>query len=110
MSDEDVEAAGHAVRCYLDYCRKTLQIKIYPKLHILEKHVVPWLHTIKMGLGPVSEHGVEATHHQFNILFQKAKHMPTLRKAYEHVLHRLNIETKCRKLSLEKIEAIDRNE
>ena len=46
------------VRCYLDYCRKSLQMKIHPKLHILEKHVVPWLHTINMGLGPVSEHGV----------------------------------------------------
>ena len=36
--------------------------------------------------------------------------MPTLRKAYEHVLHRLNIETKRRKLSLEKIVAIDKND
>ena len=50
--------SGALVRCYLDYCRKSLQMKIHPKLHILEKHVVPWLHTINMGLGPVSEHGV----------------------------------------------------
>ncbi len=40
----------------------------FPKLHMLEKHVVPWIKKWKVGFGLIGEQGAESIHAYFNQL------------------------------------------
>ena len=52
------------------------QATVTPKLHMLEEHVVPWLHKWHVGFGLMGEQGAESIHAYFNALSCTYKSMP----------------------------------
>ena len=51
----------------MEFYRKTFpSATVTPKLHMLEKHVVPWLQQWEVGSGLMGEQGAESIHHWFN--------------------------------------------
>ena len=64
---------------------------VFPKLHFLEDHVVPFMRTWKMGLGFHGEHGAESIHKDFNQLDRVYSSVPSQLdrlhlKMTEHIL------------------------
>ena len=65
---------------------------VTPKLHMLEKHVVPWLKKWKVGFGLLGEQGAESIHAYFNSLGRTYAGIPDPLKKLkqmmvEHLLH-----------------------
>ena len=42
------------------------EAKFFPKMHMLEEHIVPWLEQWRVGSGCMGEQGAEALHANFN--------------------------------------------
>ena len=54
---------------FVGYYRETFsESSVTPKIHILEEHVVPFIHQWRVGLGMMGEQGAESIHARFNAL------------------------------------------
>lgn len=66
LSSADIEELESCITKFLDTCRNQVVKRnlgnITPKLHLLERHAVPLIRTVRIGLGLLSEQGVESLH------------------------------------------------
>lgn len=46
------------------------EMRVTPKLHILEDHIIPWIRRWQVGVGFHSEQGAESIHALFNSLLR----------------------------------------
>lgn len=78
----------------MDYYKSTFpDASVTPKLHMLEKHVVPWIKQWKVRLGMMGEQGAESIHKYFNSQKLNYHSIPheadrlhhTMREHYLHV-------------------------
>ncbi len=69
------------IRTFLNfYCENFLKASILPKMHVLEDHVIPWMHRWKVGAGMMGKHGAESIH----------AHMMKLERVYQSVPNELD--------------------
>ena len=55
------------IKEFMTYYRETFpQATVLPKMHLLERHVVPWLEKFGVGLGLMGEQGAESIHAAIN--------------------------------------------
>ena len=66
VMEDDIDAIEKAIDEYLQYYRSLFPRKIYPKLHMLEDHIIPLLKTYHFGCGLLGEQGGEGVHAAFN--------------------------------------------
>ena len=77
---------------------------VFPKLHLLECHVLGRVRQTKRGLGLMSEQGIEGIHHQLNKSYQAFQCIPgDDRKKVEMMLRDHHIKTHPAHLSSKKI-------
>ena len=75
------------------YYRTTFpHASVTPKLHMLEEHMVEWIHKWKAGFGLMGEQGAESIHSFFNDLRVKYNSIPDRVKRLKcmlsaHLLH-----------------------
>ena len=69
---------GLHISAFLSHYRRQFpHATITPKLHMLEKHIVPWLEQWKVGLGLMGEQGAESIHALFNFLKRTYQPIPS---------------------------------
>ena len=60
---------GPLISAFMTHYRQQVpHATITPKLHMLEKHIIPWLNEWKVGLGLMGEQGAESIHALSNSL------------------------------------------
>ena len=62
------------------------QSTITPKLHMLEKHITPWLRKWNVGFGLMGEQGSESIHAYFNSLKRTYQTIPDRVDRLHHIM------------------------
>ncbi len=59
--------AEQDIRAFVDFYKTRFpKASVFPKLHMLEKHAIPWLRQWGVGFGLMGEQGAESIHKWFN--------------------------------------------
>lgn len=80
--ESDHQEIEDAIHGYMEFYRECFPNKILPKHHILEDHILQWIHRWHFGLALHGEQGGESVHKEFNRL-QRAMY------GIQNPLHRL---------------------
>ena len=78
---------------YLQEYRSHYPDKIFPKLHMLEDHVVPWIKETGFGMGLMGEQGGESAHKVFKALMRTYGGMPDPVKRLNSIIKRHMLST-----------------
>ena len=67
--------------------------KVTPKMHLLEEHMIPWLHKWKAGLGLMSKQGSESIHARINAIKPFYANMTNDEDRFRHTImaHHLQV-------------------
>ena len=76
VPDSDLESIQATIIDYLAEYRAHYPNKMYPKLHMLEDHIIPWIRMTGFGMGLMGEQGGESAHKTFNELTRRYGGMP----------------------------------
>ena len=71
----------------MSYYRHTFpHATVLPKMHMLEKHVLPWMREWGVGLGMIGEQGAESIHAYFNSLRKTYSTIPNPVDRLEYIM------------------------
>ena len=94
FEDSDIDSLQVAIHDLLLYFREEWpKESITPKLHILEKHVVPFIQKWRYGMGKYGEQGGEGIHSEFNSLTRLYCRMRS-KTVFAHILWQRNLSQK----------------
>ena len=71
-NEKELGDAQQHINHYLAYVRDNFPMKVLPKMHFLEDHVVPWMRRWGHGMAFHGEQAVESIHAEFNRLHRAA--------------------------------------
>ena len=77
-SNETIEIE-QSIISYLDFFRQNIPGCVFPKLHFLEDHVLPWIVKYGFGMALHGEQVGEPAHREFNRLQHCARHIPNIK-------------------------------
>ncbi|XP_064639457.1 uncharacterized protein LOC135495001 [Lineus longissimus] len=66
VPEDEIQMIEVCIQKYLNFYRRRLKGRIFPKLHFLEDHVVAWIKLWGFGMGLMGEQGGESIHAEIN--------------------------------------------
>ena len=71
VSQTSFNTISNSIKKYCRFFRKRFKARVYPKLHFLEDHCLPFIKSFGFGLGLFSEQGGEQLHQSIGMLEQQ---------------------------------------